>query len=267
MNRGQMIERAFALAETVSRYAGRVRAFFYRVALFDRRCPCCNAQLRMTRESRCRCPSCETELDPTVTYQRCACGGAPRLRIRRYECSTCGAEMASHFVFDGLIFEAKYFRKKMAESRQRRREQHERVRRMLAGTRSGCIDVPAADLAQEEGLLTALDQMVDCADPVSVLQSRSSSDLKRYQRHIQAHIRAIPSSLEQIPPMGEDLRIDRIGRFIAIIFLAHAGILDVWQNGQGIMVKRREVDREGQEFPGDVEELDAVEGSLGGAEA
>ena len=82
--------------------------------------------------------------------------------------------------------------------------------------------------------------------------------LNRYQAHVEAHIRPIAINLEQIPPLSENTRLDRIWRFIAIIFLAHAGILDVWPDGPTIMVMKRETDPEGQGVPGDLEEADGI---------
>ncbi|MBN2561392.1 MAG: hypothetical protein JXQ75_10730, partial [Phycisphaerae bacterium] len=49
--------------------------------------------------------------------------------------------------------------------------------------------------------------------------------------------------MDEIPLLDEDRRIDRIWRFIAIIFMAHARILDVWQEGESIMVIKREAGR------------------------
>ena len=46
-----------------------------------------------------------------------------------------------------------------------------------------------------------------------------------------AYISQGPLSLEDIPPLSEDARNDRIWRFIALIFLAHAGVIDIWQDG------------------------------------
>jgi hypothetical protein len=63
----------------------------------------------------------------------------------------------SRFLFDGLVFDATYFRKKMAESRKRKQEQRERVRRLLAGTRSGALVLPGMDPSPD--LLTALNQL------------------------------------------------------------------------------------------------------------
>jgi len=91
----------------------------------------------MVAEGRCKCTCCGDELDPTVNFQRCsACGGIPMLRISRYKCRDCSGDIASRFLFDGLVFDKDYFRRKMSESRQRKEEQHERVRQMLAESRS-----------------------------------------------------------------------------------------------------------------------------------
>jgi len=58
-----------------------------------------------------------------------------------------------------------------------------------------------------------------------------------------------------------------VRRFIAVIFLAHAGVIDIWQEGQEIMVIKHEANREGQDVFGELEESDGVEGSVGGIEA
>ena len=66
---------------------------------------------------------------------------------------------------------------------------------------------------------------------------------------------------------GEDDRLGRIWRFIAIVFLDHAGLIQVWQDGPDVIVMQREADREGQDVPGDLKDLDGVEGPVGRAEA
>jgi hypothetical protein len=268
MDRTRIIERAFGLVRAVAAYAARVRAFFYAVVLSDRFCLDCGGSLVMEVEGRCRCRSCGSAFDPTVAYQRCpACGGSPRLRVRRYACSLCGAEVVSRFLFDGLVFDSEYFRQKMAESRRRQQEVRERVRQMLAESRSGTVELPPADLDVASDLLAALQALTVGAIPVTAYMPRGDFDLNRYQTHIQAHIGPIPLSLEEIPPLSDNGRVDRIWRFIAIIFLAHAGLLDVWQDGRAVMVREREADAEGQGVPGESEESDGVEGLVGRAEA
>jgi chromatin segregation and condensation protein Rec8/ScpA/Scc1 (kleisin family) len=54
-----------------------------------------------------------------------------------------------------------------------------------------------------------------------------------------------------------------VWRFIAVIFLAHEGRVEIVQEGEEIMVMQRETDREGCKVPGDLEEADGVEGFVG----
>jgi hypothetical protein len=268
MNRTQIIEQAFALVRLVAGFAERGRQFFYSVVLHCHACPRCGGSLHMEHEALARCRGCGNRFDPTTTFQRCpACGGLPRLRVRRYECASCGAEIASRFLFDGLVFDADYFRQKMAEHRERKRERRERVRRMLAESRSNAVLPGPAVLNAVPGLAEALNSLTSGQDVPFNWRPSSSCDLTRYQRHIQAHIQPFALPLDEIPPLGEDARVDRIWRFVAIVFLAHAGLITIWQDGPEVMVIQRETDGEGQDISGDLEDLDGVEGPLGRVEA
>ena len=170
MNQGRLIKLALGLTERTAQYVNRARAFFYRVVLCRHACPECGRGLEMIGESRCRCRACRRDIDPTVAFQRCtACGGQPRLRIRRYKCTGCGSDIDSRFMFDGLVFDADYFRQKMAESRHRRYEQRERVRQMLAESRSADLPLGIADLGSVPGLVDALNASQQiCFLPTSV---------------------------------------------------------------------------------------------------
>jgi hypothetical protein len=264
LERQGMVQLALDLAGVVDRFVGHARSFFNAVVLSGVSCPQCDGHLAMERDGRCRCTACAHSIDPTITFQRCpTCGAKPKLHIRRYACSSCGAEITSRFLFDGLAFDATYFRQKMSESRERQRERRERVRQMLAETRSASLLPPAADLAEASDLLAALNQLTGECEPAFPALPRSGFNLKRYESHVQAHIQPVAVDWEQIPPLSKDARIDRVWRFIAIIFLAHAGIADVWQVGHIIMVRQRETDRERQEFPGDTADTDGIERPLG----
>ena len=162
------------------------------------------------------------------------------LKVRRYSCKQCGAEVRSRFLFDGLVFDADYFRHRMAEHRQRKRQQRERVRKMLAESRSDVLQPSVADLEAVPGLTDALDSLIGEVNRGFVIRSGSDFDLKRYESHLQAHIREIPLSMEEIPPLIDNVRVDRIWRFIALIFMDHAHLIDIWQEGKAIMVMRRE---------------------------
>ena len=264
-----IITLAFDMAKAVESFVEKAKKFFYSVMLLGHRCPKCNGSLIMVPEGRCKCASCGNEFDPTVTFQRCsACGGAPVLRVRRYQCSKCNSDIQSKFLFDGLVFDTEYFRQKVAESRQRKKEQRERVRKMLAESRSADLPLGTVDLAGVPGLVDTLNSLTAGLDNSFAMESRDEFDLKRYETHIQAHIQDFPVSLGEIPPLSKESgRKDLIWRFIAVIFLDYAGIVDVWQEGQDIMVIKHETNRKGQDVPGELEEADGVEGSVGGTEA
>lgn len=255
---------ACELAEAVEVFRAKARRFFYRVMLIGQRCPKCNGSLEMVSEGKCRCLSCGKGFDPTVAFQWCSvCGGLPVVRVRRYQCKGCGADIESRFLFDGLIFDADYFREKMAESRQRKQQQRERVRRMLAQSRSGNLALEHADLSGVPGLLEALNALTAGLDDSLAAECRGQFDLRLYESHVQAHLRDHPVSLAGMPPLHENLRKDLIWRFIAAIFLAHVGVVDIWQQGQEIMVRKHETDREGQDISGESETVAGVEGLVG----
>jgi len=238
-----IITLAFDMAKAVEVFMQKAKKFFYSVMLFGHRCPKCNGSLTMASEGKCRCISCGKEFDPTVAFQRCSeCGGVPVLRVRRYQCRNCGSDIQSRFLFDGLAFDADYFRQKMIESRQRKTEQRERVRQMLVESRSADLPLGAVDLAAVPGLLDALNSLTAGLNIAFAIGSRGEFDLKRYESHIKAHLRDFSVSLRNIPPLSENLRKDLIWRFIAVIFLAHAGIVDVQQQQEEILVIKREID-------------------------
>lgn len=263
-----MIKLAFDMTGAVQRYVDKVRRFYYWVTLLGCRCPKCNSSLAMIAESKCRCKACEHEFDPTVEFQRCSvCSGVPKLHVRRYRCHDCGNDIRSKFLFDGMVFDREYFKAKMAESRQRKKERRERVRQMLAESRSDTLPLHALDLDAVSGLLNALNDLTADLDVDFEVRGRDDFNLRRYETHIQAHIQDFPMNLMDIPPLSDNRRRDVIWRFIAVIFMAHSGIIDIWQDGQDIMVVRHETNRQGCGFFGEFEETDRVEGSLGGIEA
>ena len=261
-----IIGMAFGLAEAVEHWSEQARMFFYEAMLLNRSCPACEGPLAMVDEGRCRCTTCGNEFDPTAAFQRCeVCGGPAHVSIRRYRCRQCGADVASRFLFDGLVFDPEYFRQKMAESRQRRQDLRDRVRQMLAGNRSRDLVLPGADMAGVPGLLDALNSLTADVGQRAYVPP-SGWDIARYEAHIDAHLGRLPLWFDEIPPLVEDRRLDRIRRFIAIIFMAQAGTIEARQEGQNIRVMRCETNRERQDVPGDLEDADGFQGSVGGAE-
>ncbi len=245
---------AFGLSDRISRWTESVRWFFYEVVLSDRRCPSCDGRLAMVKEGQCRCQRCSQALDPTPAFQRCGvCGGQPVLRIRRYACSQCGLDVPSRFLFDGLVFDSEYFREKMAESRQRREDLRQQIRDMLASSRSLPMTPVFTDLGDAPGLVEALNGLTMDLPSSDLPWPRRDFDLSRYQNHLQAHIGPMTVTFDQLPLLSGNQRQDRIWRFVALLFMAQAGIVDLWQEGSIIMVKQHDSDTEGPGVSGETE--------------
>lgn len=232
-----IIRLAFRLVARVGRYADRARRFFYEVLLSDCRCPSCQGPLEMIKEGRCRCRTCQRTYDPTMAFQRCTqCGGTPELVVRRYRCSECGAPVASRFLFDGLVFDADYFREKMAESRKRKKERRQRVKQMLAERRSMPLGQHPIELGAVPGLVDALDRLTGGLLDAAIDLDHVTFDLQRYRAHILEQLDGPPVDFDQITALEANRRVDRIWRFIAIIFMAHAGEIAIRQEGHAIRI-------------------------------
>jgi len=254
-----IITLAFDMAAAVEKFLIKAKRFYYLVMLFGYRCPKCKGSLMMVAEGKCRCRSCKYEFDPTIEFQRClACGGIPILRVRRYQCKKCGGDITSKFLFDGIVFDAEYYRRKMAESRQRKKEQRQRVQQMLAECRSEPLALKAPDLNSVPGLIEALNGLTAGLDASAAPELKDKFDLGRYQEHIRSHLETEPIDLRQIPPLAEDQRLDLIWKFIAAIFLDHAGLVDIYQQDDTIWVMKYDYHK-GQDIPGEAEEIDGVE--------
>jgi len=235
--RAPIVVLGYTVLSRVMEYKGQAREYFYTVTLSGHRCPRCGGTLSMLAEGRCRCQACRFTFDPTVTFQRCStCDGRPRLRVRHYECAHCRAEVVSRFLFDQLVVDAAYFRQKMAESRQRRHERRLQIQQLVQENRSPGLLPGPADLSGMTELVAALNSLSAGAPPVNLPAPRPWFDLKRYEAHVRAQLGSFPLNLEQIPPLSPNTRLDRIGRFIAIIFLAHAGAIHVWQEQATVWV-------------------------------
>ena len=255
------------MVAAVEKFLIKAKRFYYLVMLFGYRCPKCNGSLSMVTEGRCRCRRCKYEFDPTIEFQRCLnCGGRPILQIRRYQCKKCGRDITSKFLFDGIIFDSEYYRRKMAESRRRKKEQKQRVQQMLAECRSEPLALKAPDLNSVPGLIEALNGLTAGLEASVALELRDKFDLGRYQSHITSHVGVEPMDLRKIPPLTEDLRMDLIWKFIAAVFLDHAGLAEIYQQDDTIWVMKCDYHK-GQGISDEVEEIDGFERPESSAQA
>ena len=234
-----IITSAFEITAAVEKFRIRVRNFFYKVMLMCHSCPKCNGSLTMIAEGLCKCNRCSHEFDPTVEFQRCLdCGGTVVLRVRRYCCKTCGIDITSRFLFDGLVYDRDYFAQKMTESRQRKKEQREYMHEMAIENRSDTLALEATDLNSVPGLVDALNGLTQGIKESKLLELKQRFDLNRYQDHVNEYVGEEPIDIREIPPIIENLRLDLIWRFIATIFLEHYGQVDIEQQQDEILVTR-----------------------------
>jgi len=138
----------------------------------------------------------------------------------------------------------------MAESRQRKQERSEKFKQKITEIRSPAIEASPMDFEGVPGLIEALDGLTARENVFSIPGVQQRFDLNRYQRHIQAYLGDIEVCFEDIPPLEENARIDRIWRFIAMIFMAHEGVLEIEQEGREIMVSQIEVNGKRCGIPG-----------------
>jgi len=193
----------------------------------------------MSGTSRADCV-CGLSLDPTVEYQRSECCGA-RLtkRVFHYACSQCGQIVPSRFLFDERVFNEDYFRKAMAESRERKRRVREELRLLLAESHSDNLsftEVP--DIDRIPGLLDALTDLLgfDAIRSNDHMAVRSDFRMEDYREVILTAARDSAIRFEAIPALERDVRLDRARRFTALIFMEHSREVWLQQCGTQIMV-------------------------------
>jgi hypothetical protein len=218
-----------------------VRELYYALMLWPHACEACGDEaLVMLREGMCRCQACGHRFDPTLAFTRCAkCDGRPRRRWSRYACKRCGRDVPSPFLFDGKVFDAAYYRQKMQQSRARRAEQARSQPPRPPATSSTRVATAPIDLTAVPGLEAALALLTAAGKP-AWLPPAPGLMLDRYERHLRARIGPAPVALVDLPPLQADRRLDRIGCFVAAVFLAHAGVLVLEQVGEHVLISQHE---------------------------
>ncbi len=153
------------------------------------------------------------------------------------------------------MYDRAYFRQKMAESRKHQQKQHRREGESRAIRAIDATSVewapPAIALDTVPGLSDVLDSLTNDAQQgmhawLNMAQNLHGFDLGHYESHIEAHMQPFETCFEDIPVLLADRpRLDRIWRFIAVIFLAHNGRLSIYQENNEIWVRsHNEINRE-----------------------
>ncbi len=227
----------------VQEFKGRAKGFYFQVLLGQHSCPVCGEGLCMTGPSECRCQSGH-RLDPTIEFQKSLCCGAGlRKRLLHYVCAACGSSQASHFLFDERLFDPEYFRTKMAEHRARARARKEAARQALAESRSGAFNLmEEPNLESLPGLLHDLDSFIGLSEGTATISALEEDpfDLESYQAHIASSLGWSPVRFSEIPYLTDNQRLDKVRRFMTLLFMEQDREVCLSQSGPEIWVQRRQ---------------------------
>jgi hypothetical protein len=145
-------------------------------------------------------------------------------------------------LFDERVFDAAYFRESMRESRQRARKKREEVRLLPAGSRSAelcLVDEPVLDPC----LVQDLDSFIGAQglSPYEALSEVSAGfSMEKYREHILLALDSGTTPFSAMEALVEDCRLDRVWRFITLVFMQHEGEVVISQYGQDLLVERVE---------------------------
>ena len=240
--RNPLVRQINSIIEYVDAYKERVRDFYFQVLLSQHTCPTCGNVLRMTGTSECSCQSGHI-FDPTVAFQFSQCCQARLIRKTfHYACSRCHETVPSRFLFDERVFDAEYFREMMRDHRDQAKSRRERIRRLLAESRSGTL------FLREELRLDALPDFLQDLDvfilgnPIllhgDAFEPKSDFDMAAYRSHILSLLHHHTLRFSGISPLVGDDRRDRARRFITLVFMDNDREISLQQHGNDLLIQR-----------------------------
>jgi hypothetical protein len=128
-----------------------------------------------------------------------------------------------------------YFVEKMREARRRKKERRERMLALIP--RRQCWEEP--EVLEAEGgeadtfLSTLLAETRDVPAATQIwlqwLAKRPEFDLKDAEEHLLRHVTTEGVDIRALPPLVENPKLDIIFKFVAAIFLRHAGLIHLDQ--------------------------------------
>ncbi|MFH0899142.1 MAG: hypothetical protein V2A73_00795 [Pseudomonadota bacterium] len=142
------------------------------------------------------------------------------------------------------VRDSTYFAERMRECRAAEKERRERLR-ALRPRREAWQELPTDTVAGEAGdFLSGLLVETRSIDPSTLalatwLSRNARFDLNAAQEHVLAHLRpGTVVDMRNLPPLSEDKRFDLVAKFVALIFLRHAGLVDLRQEGDAVIASR-----------------------------
>ena len=240
--RNQLVRRIREVLGRIAVFKERAREYYFEVMLSAHQCPACGGRLRMTGQSRCAC-SCGNILDPTLAFQKSSCCGARLIRKTfHYACSKCLGIVPSRFLFDERLFDRAYFREMMQKSRSRAKEKREEVRRLLAESRSGVLPLmeePCIDSVP--GLIKDLNDFIregSIGMGEFAFDPERSFRMDHYREHILSILGWDSMLFSNMTPLTEDSHLDKIWRFITLIYMENDREVELTQHGSDLRVQR-----------------------------
>lgn len=243
LSRQPFIHAANQVQGRVFNYKEHARSFYFEVLLTAYECPTCTGRLIMTGISQCSCSNGHV-WNPTITFQVSDCCQA-RLNKKtfHYACSSCGRSVQSRFLFDGKVFDKDYFREMMQESRTRAAGKRERIKNLLADSRSDTLSLTEyPDLEAIPGLLQDLDDLFQTTmDPgnVTIFEPKTDFHMDLYRRHILSVLGRQTLRFSDISALSGDNRLDRVRRFITLVFMDNDLEVEIEQQGDDLLIQRR----------------------------
>ena len=230
------------ISKRVDAFKILARKFYFDVILSIHRCPQCDGRIQMSGRSECTC-DCGNVFDPTLAFQKSPCCSKNLVRkTLHYVCAGCKETIASSFLFDEKLFDRTYFREMMRVSRDRIRRRREEMRRFLAESRSGTLQLLEEPRMESiPGLIQDLDNFILAGVPGaqdSTFDMTSDLKIDDYREHILDVLGSDSLLFSDITPLIGKIRRDRVRRFVTLIFMQNDGEVELTQYGCDILVER-----------------------------
>jgi hypothetical protein len=130
----------------------------------------------------------------------------------------------------------------MRESRERSKKKREEIKRLLTNSRSNALTLTEnPSLESVPGLVEDLNDFIQLESDEAgqmIFNEGPRFSMDDYRNHINSSLTWDGISFSEIVPLIDDIRIDRIWRFITLVYMQQDREVDLSQQGQDIFVKR-----------------------------
>lgn len=221
----------------------KVQRFHTQILLSKYNCLQCDGRLKFIGDRVAECINCHIKFDPTLEFQKCEkCNSKLAKKTQYYYCPKCQLPQRSIFSLDNWFYFSEYFAEKMRESRKAKRQKIEVMKKLLALAKSHNYFPNQIEINNISGLNNTLDffihhttlKLFDTQEP-----SKVKFNLSQYRDHI---LDVLPTDcviqFDGISSIIDDNKLDRIFRFITLIYMWHYREINLIQCDNLIRVER-----------------------------